>query len=386
MKRTKANGEGSIRHRSDGRWEGRIVVGHDENGKMIQKNVVRRTKIECIDALEELKRQYKNYGGITATMLEYEKATVGDWLDYWYVNYSKPFIKPRTAEFYENFINNHLIPYLGDITLKKLQTIQIQKMINDLKESGNARDEGEGLASKTVRGIFQVLNLALKQAVKEHVIPYNPCDGCALPKKDQKEMKYIPSNQIGAYLKASEQQGELPMFYLELSSGLRLGELVALEWKDLDLYSNTLRVNKTAARIKGELVVTTPKTQNSIRTVKLPQDTVDLLVEEHKKHPDNVLMFPSPVNGGLRDPHATSKLNKKILKRAGLDESVRFHDLRHTYATMALENGVDVKTLSENLGHYEPTFTLMTYAHVSNKMQNDAALKVGSALRNAITE
>ena len=188
MKRTKANGEGSIRHRSDGRWEGRIVVGHDENGKMIQKNVVRRTKIECIDALEELKRQYKNYGGITATMLEYEKATVGDWLDYWYVNYSKPFIKPRTAEFYENFINNHLIPYLGDITLKKLQTIQIQKMINDLKESGNARDEGEGLASKTVRGIFQVLNLALKQAVKEHVIPYNPCDGCALPKKDQKEM------------------------------------------------------------------------------------------------------------------------------------------------------------------------------------------------------
>ena len=146
-----------------------------------------------------------------------------------------------------------------------------------------------------------------------------------------------------------------------------------LLWTDLDVESRTLTVSKSAGRLKGEVRVTQPKTANSIRTIILPKETVDLLVQEHAKHPDNPVMFPSPVTGKMYGPDCVGRLHKTLLKKAGITENLRFHDLRHTYATLAKQNGVDIKTVSNILGHYSAGFTLDTYTHVTTKMQEEAA-------------
>ena len=167
------------------------------------------------------------------------------------------------------------------------------------------------------------------------------------------------------------------MFYLELVSGLRKGELVALLWSDLDPESCTISVSKQAAVRSGEITVSRPKTETSVRRVSIPQEAVELLMREHKKHPDNPYMFPSPKTGGMYYPDSIVNLHKKILKDAGL-EHIRFHDLRHTFATMALQNGVDVKTVSTMLGHYDAGFTLRTYTHATRQKQDEAAQTMGS--------
>ena len=176
-----------------------------------------------------------------------------------------------------------------------------------------------------------MLHNALDRAVKERLIVRNPADDCVPPKIPKHEMKILPPEQIKSYLTAAEQRGVLPMFYLELISGLRKGELVALQWSDLNIENKTISVSKQAGRNNaGEPDITRPKTENSIRKISIPQDAVDLLVAEHQKHPSNPWMFPSPKTGEMYHPDSVANIHKKILKDAGL-EHLRFHDLRHPY-------------------------------------------------------
>ena len=176
-----------------------------------------------------------------------------------------------------------------------------------------------------------MLHNALDRAVKERLIVRNPADDCVPPKIPKHEMKILPPEQIKSYLTAAEQRGVLPMFYLELISGLRKGELGALQWSDLDIENKTISVSKQAGRNNaGEPDITRPKTENSIRKISIPQDAVDLLVAEHQKHPSNPWMFPSPKTGEMYHPDSVANIHKKILKDAGL-EHLRFHDLRHPY-------------------------------------------------------
>ncbi|MGI5973865.1 MAG: site-specific integrase [Oscillospiraceae bacterium] len=155
-------------------------------------------------------------------------------------------------------------------------------------------------------------------------------------------------------------------------------------WSDLDTEKKTLTVTKQAVRAEGgEIKVTRPKTDNSMRRISIPQETIELLIQEHAKHPDNPYMFPSPKTGYMYYPDSVVNLHHKILKDAGL-EHLRFHDLRHTFATMALRNGVDVKTVSSMLGHYNTGFTLSTYAHATRQMQEDAAQKMGNFVTQAM--
>ena len=187
-----------------------------------------------------------------------------------------------------------------------------------------------------------------------------------------------------SYLDAADARGVLPMFYLELVSGLRKGELVALLWSDLDGNHKTISVSKQYVRNpSGEVTLSRPKTETSVRQVSIPQVAVDLLIQEHNKHPDNPYMFPSPVTGEMYHPDSVVKLHEKILKDAGL-EHIRFHDLRHTFATLALQNGVDVKTVSSMLGHYDAGFTLRTYTHATRQMQNQAAETMGNFMAKVL--
>lgn len=207
------------------------------------------------------------------------------------------------------------------------------------------------------------------QAVSDRIIPYNPCENCKVPKAKKKKLVILPMECIGVYLEAAEQVGMYSLFFLELTSGLRRGELLALHWNDLDVETRILTINKQLHYIDGEELISEPKTANAIRTVALPQQTVDLLVEEHNKHPESPLMFCSPKTMGYWHPNSIVNLHRRILMTAGIEEPVRFHDLRHTFATMAIQNGVDVKTVANMLGHYSAEFTLDVYTHVTDEMR-----------------
>lgn len=377
MSKRRANGEGSIRKKPSGSWEGRYTVGIDPaTGRAIQRSVSAKTQTEC---KEKLKRAIADNRGVSINHTgDY---TVAKWCRLWFETYSKPNLRPNTVRNYANVLEQHIIPAVGSIKLRQLMPIHIQRMYNDIRDHGRVK-RGKKMEDFTLSGSFvrrthMVLHSCLQQAVKERLIPYNPCDGCRIPKKDKAEMKIIPPEQVGAYLREAEAYGVLPIFYLELTSGLRRGELVGLLWEDLDVQSRILSVDKQVTRIDGVLTVTVPKTENSIRKVAIPQQAVDILVAEHEKHPDSPIMFPSPKTGTYWSPDALGRVHKKLLKSTGIDIGVRFHDLRHTFATMAMQSGVDVKTLSSMLGHYSAGFTLDTYTHVTNRMQQSAADKVG---------
>ena len=295
MAKKRANGEGNIRKRKDGRWEGRYTAGYDEKtGKRLIKNVLGKTQAEVKEKLAKAVAEAESVDVRRA-----DEYTLGTWLQTWYELYAKPHLRFSTAEYYRRGIELHITPRIGDIPLKKLTGRDLQWLYKELQEHGRLREAQKGkqpgLSDSTIRGIHTMLHNALDRAVKERLIVRNPADDCIPPKIPKHEMKILPPEQIKSYLTAADQRGVLPMFYLELISGLRKGELVALQWSDLDIENKTISVSKQAGRNSaGEPDITRPKTENSIRKISIPQDAVDLLVAEHQKHPGSPWMFPSP--------------------------------------------------------------------------------------------
>ena len=311
-----------------------------------------------------------------------DEYTVATWLRSWYEIYAKPNIRISTANRYQLMVEQYTIPRIGSIKLTKLTAHDLQKLYKDLMENGRIdRKSGHGnpgLSSTTVRSLHLMLHSALERAVKERLILRNPTEDCIAPKVQKIEMQILPPEHIKDYLEAADRRGLLPMFYLELVTGLRKGEITALLWSDLDIQNKTISVSKQYVKNpNGELTLSRPKTETSARKVSIPQEAVDLLIAEHGKHPENPYMFPSPATGEMYYPDSVVNLHKKILKDAGLPH-IRFHDLRHTFATLALQNGVDVKTVSSMLGHYDAGFTLRTYTHAMRQKQDEAAQTMGS--------
>ena len=378
MAKKRANGEGNIRKRKDGRWEGRYTAGYDaKTGKRLIKNVLGKTQAEV---KEKLKQALEECQGIEARKSE-DEYTVASWLRTWYELYAKPNVRTATANRYQLIIEQYTVPRIGNIKLKKLTTRHLQKLYKELLESGRihvGKSQDKGLSTTTVHSVHLMLHCALARAVKERLISRNPCEDCIVPKPRKLDMKILTPEHMKAYLEAAAARGMLPMFYLELVSGLRKGELVALRWDDLNIQGRTISVSKQYVRNPdGSLELTRPKTENSVRLVSIPPAAVELLIQEHDKHPDNPYLFPSPLTGEMYHPDSVVNLHKKILRDAGL-EHLRFHDLRHTFATTALQNGVDVKTVSSMLGHFDAGFTLRTYTHATRQKQDEAAATMGS--------
>ena len=378
MAKKRANGEGNIRKRKDGRWEGRYTAGYDaKTGKRLIKNVLGKTQAEV---KEKLKQALEECQGIEARKSE-DEYTVASWLRTWYELYAKPNVRTATANRYQLIIEQYTVPRIGNIKLKKLTTRHLQKLYKELLESGRihvGKSQDKGLSTTTVHSVHLMLHCALDRAVKERLISRNPCEDCIVPKPRKLDMKILTPEHMKAYLEAAAARGMLPMFYLELVSGLRKGELVALRWDDLNIQGRTISVSKQYVRNPdGSLELTRPKTENSVRLVSIPPAAVELLIQEHDKHPDNPYLFPSPLTGEMYHPDSVVNLHKKILRDAGL-EHLRFHDLRHTFATTALQNGVDVKTVSSMLGHFDAGFTLRTYTHATRQKQDEAAATMGS--------
>ena len=232
-------------------------------------------------------------------------------------------MRKSTEVQYRYFIKGILEPRIGETELSKLTGLRLQKLYQELRENGKIRPQGNadpGLSPKTIRGIHTMLHNARGQAVKEGLILKNPTEHCRPPRVDRKEMKVIRPEQVGSYLQAAAARNVLPMFFLELTSGLRKGELLALLWGDLDIEKHSISVTKSVSRRDGVLEVSPPKTRHSIRNIIIPQQAVDLLIQEHSLHPSNSYMFPSPVTGEMYCPDTINHLHKKLLKDAGLED------------------------------------------------------------------
>ena len=371
MAKRRANGEGNIRKRRDGRWEGRYTAGRDpETGKVVYKNVLGKTQSEV---REKLKRAIEENA-----QLDFSKVgqyTVGQWMDVWFENCAKVKVRPSSHQTYRGYIDHHIKPHIGDIPLGKLTTLDLQRLYKKLLSGGRVeRIESEkqpkGLSPKTVRNINQVISSALTFAREQKLIISNPADGCSLPKLEHREMKTLTADQLQAFLREAKESGVYEMYYIELATGLRRGELLGLKWEDIDLATGVIHVRRQVARINGEIAEAPLKTKNSYRTLSIGAEAVGILMQQKEKA-GSEYVFPSPMGGPI-SPDSVLHMLHRMLNRASLPK-VRFHDLRHTFATLALQNGVDVKTVSGMLGHYSAGFTLDTYAHVTTQAQRQAA-------------
>ena len=378
MAKKRANGDGSIRKRKDGRWEGRYVVGHDPvTGKMISRNVLGKTQAEV---KEKLRTAIENSKRLDYTQTR--KYTVGQWMDEWFEAYAKVKVRPSSHQTYKGYIENHIKPNIGDIPIEKLTSLQLQKFYRLLLTEGRVpRIESEkqpkGLSAKTVRNINQVISSATDMAVRHKLILSNPTEGCELPKIEHREMKTLPAEQLGAFLREAKESGVYELYYLDLATGLRRGELLGLKWEDIDLQNGVIHVRRQVARVDGEVKELPLKTKNSYRNISISRDAVAMLTEM-EAHRSSDYVFPSSTGGPI-SPDSVNNMLHRVLKRAGLP-SIRFHDLRHTFATLALQNGVDIKTVSGMLGHFSAGFTLDTYAHVTTSAQKEAAKTMGNVL------
>ena len=366
-------GEGTVRLRSDGRWEGRIVIGYNEKGNPKTKSVLAHTKGECEEKLKALKEEL----GKIAQRVKPEMP-FGEWIDYWYQSFCKPALRESTQSGYENAIYRHIIPNLGHIPLCKLAQNDLQQFYANLKKNGRLRYSdtcGKGVSDRTVRACHSRCRSALEKAVDDGLITRNPSAGCKLPPKKGKEMQILSKSELGRFFARAKEEGYYELFLLELSTGMRRGEIVGLKWSDFNAATSSLRIARQANRVKGKTVVQPPKTKTSIRTVVLPQYMTEILTEM-KKEKTCEWIFPSPVNiGEPRNPSALYKRFQLLLERSGC-KKIRFHDLRHTFATMALENGMNVKVLSDMIGHISAETTLNIYSHVTDTMRTQASVKI----------
>jgi len=380
MAKRRPSGDGMVRKREDGRWEGRIVVGHKDNGDSIFRYVYADTQKELT---AKLRKHITAYQG--ADLSEQSSMTLGDWLDIWLENIAGT-IRPNTLKRYHGTVKNHIKPQLGQKVISQLSPKDIQKFYDRLLTSGNL-NSGEGLSDNTVRGIHGMLHEALDAAKQARLIIRNPTDDVVQPKFSHTPKRVLTDEQLDIFMETIREDAVWhDLFYTELTTGLRRGELCGLKWEDFDEADGTLHVRRTVRREKGVGVITgDTKTYAGTRKILLPPSTAQLL-RERRKTALTEWIFPDPIRPERpTDPGAAYNRMKALLKQAGLPD-LRFHDLRHTFATHALANGVDIKTLSGILGHTRAAFTLDTYTHTTGDMQKRAAEIVGDFMTDIFGE
>lgn len=384
MAKRRANGEGSIRKRQDGRWEGRYTAGYDpKTGKPIYKSVLAKTQGKVKEKLRTAIEHARQ-----VDVVKSGKYTFGQWMDLWYESFCVIHVRPSSHQAYRGYIKNHIKPHLGRVKLEALTMLQLQRFYSKLLASGRvdrieAANQPKGLSPKTVRNLHNVIHEALNKAVMEKLIPTNPADGCMLPRVEHKEMKTLDLTQLDQFFQEARNSGVFEQYYTELATGLRRGELLGLKWTDINYEARTISIRRQIQRLEGVVQEAPLKTKNAYRSIAVSQELLDILrAKQEEENGRSQYVFSSPTGGPI-SPDSVLHMLHRVLHRAGL-EQLRYHDLRHSFATLALQNGVDVKTLSSMLGHYSAGFTLDTYAHVTTSMQHEAAAKVGGFLHQNI--
>ena len=380
MAKRRPQGDGTIRKRSDGRWEARIIVGHKNDGSPMYKSAFAKTQKSALKQLHQLIDLYRD-----VDLTEDSRMTLGEWLDKWLDEYMIFTIRESTLDSYRAMVKNQVKPFIGSKQISSLTTADMQKFYNKIKKEGRVREHpihGKTLADSMVRGVHMMLHEALDTAVKERLIAKNPTNGTTVPKCNYPEKQILCDNQLETFLEAIKgHEYWCDFFYVEVMTGLRRGEICGLKWQDINFDENKLQVKRSVSVKKGGGVsIGETKTETGVRCIQMPPSVAELLkskkqtaitewVFPHFQHPEQ------PVS-----PARAYRKLKVILKNAELP-LIRFHDLRHTFATHATQGGVDPKTLAGILGHTNASFTLDTYTHVTSDMQKSASAVVGNMMQ-----
>ncbi len=380
-KKRAENGQGTVVKRKDGRYQASFYVA-DEYGIKKRKSVYGRTEEEArekmeniLEGIEEEKEVWEN-----PSRMKYKQ-----WIERWMADY-KYYLKPSTRENYQYMIDGHILSTIGEKPIKRIKTQDIQRLISN---------KAKVLSPRTVKLIYTIINDSLKQAKYAKVINDNPAENVKLPKQEQKEIKYLNQDDIKKLLEEAKKSKHYTAILFALFTGIRRGELLALEWKHIDFKNNTITIEQALTKTQANgLVIDSPKTKNSKRTITVNEG----LMKELKKHSWKQKEYKDKLGDAYYKKHdlvfckedgtplcpvAFSRTFKRLTERAGI-EDFSLHGLRHTAATMLLEKGIDLKTVSATLGHAHIGITGDIYAHVTSKMQERAATVLGEVLQECL--
>lgn len=387
----RSNGEGTIYKRSDGRWCGACYI-KETGGSFKRKYVYAKTQ-------KEVKEKLKKLEGYTEPT-EDAKLTLENWMYKWLEVYKKDTLKRTTYENYLLNIQTHIGgSEIGKTELHKIDTDILQKFyVSKLRGT----DRKKALSNRTVEYIHTLIGGALKQAYKNELIKKNYNEFTVLPKKEEKEIMPLNVKEIEKILKAAEDTPMYTLIILEIFTGMRKGEILGLQWKYVDLDNKSIYVKQNLCRVniekpigrkKTELILMTPKTKKSIRKIPISDEVVQVLKQyknEQNKHKeeykniykDNDIVFAKD-DGTFQDPRELLHQFHRILEKAGV-RKCRFHDLRHTFASLLLQAGETPKIIQELLGHSSITTTMDVYTHVAEKGKIGAIQKLNNLLENEI--
>lgn len=370
MAKKRGQGEGSIYKRKDGLWTAAVTV----HGKRLSKYF--HSRGECREWVQETLSQIEQGMSFASAQLSFS-----EYLDQW-LGSIKSTVRPKTLQQYTQIVRDHIIPKLGRTKLKDIHPLQIQALYKEKMS--------EGTSARTVILVHAVIHRAMGMALKWGLIGRNPVDAVTRPKIQHKEMQTLTDDQVRAFLSCAKGTRFEALFWLAISTGMRQGEILGLKWSDLDWNTKKLHIQRQVQRITGEgFVFTEPKSSAGRRVIVLSTLTIEKLlnhldlqqnakIKAGSNWVEKDLIFPSSI-GSPQDQKNLDRIFKETLVKAGIPK-IRFHDLRHTAATLMLQEGIHPKVVQERLGHSDISMTLNVYSHVLPSMQEDAAEKLDNIM------
>jgi integrase len=406
MSKKRGNSEGSIYHMKDGRWRAAIITGY-RNGRPVRKVYTAHTRGEVQDKLTRALRDQQLGLPIVG-----ERETVGHFLRNWLVHAAANSVRPGTLESYRWITEKHLIPGLGRYTLAKLSAQQIQAFLSDRLKSGrqplprrtkpNTTEQPEtqepseakmpanlALSPRTVQHIHATLRTALDQALRWNLVARNVATMVDGPRVRRQEIQPYSPEEAKKLLDALKGDRLEALYSAAMAIGLRQGEALGLIWQDVDFDSAILTIRNSLQRVDGRLQLVEVKAQKSRRSIMLPRVAVDALLRHRRSQQqerqiagerwqDTGFIFTTSIGTPLDGSTVTHRF-QATLKAAGLGR-IRFHDLRHTCATLLLAQGVHPRLIMEILGHSQIAITMNLYAHVIPAMQKEVAAQIDAIL------
>ena len=368
MPKRRGHGGGTVTRRPDGRWQVAVTVGVDARGRQKRKYAYARTKAEAERKLLEL---LVKYGAGQAA--DPGRVTLAEHLERW-LAYKESRVKPTTLAGYTNLVRNHIVPEIGQVRLARLNAYHVEQLYQAML--------ARGLSARMVNLAHVVLNNALGLAVRWGTLDRNPAAAVDPPRPTPTEPSYWTPEQAVAFLEAARGHRLYALFYLALVTGMRRGELLGLQWPDVDLERGVLQIQRNLTVAGGRVVLTTPKSARSRRGLYLSREAAAVLREHHRRQAEEreragslwrqdcpPWVFASTV-GTYTMPRNLYRTFKALIEGAGVPE-IRFHDLRHTYVSLERARGTQIELISSRVGHSRVSFTLQAYRHLYEPEERD---------------